>query len=51
MSEKKAVLGRVLVVEDDPFLREQLVWALKGKFDVTGVGDATAGRALLAGGG
>ena len=46
MSEKK-ILGRVLIVEDDALLLDQLVWALKGTFDVTGVSDATAGRSLL----
>jgi len=43
-----APLGRLLVVEDDPLLLDQLRWALKGTFDVTGVGDASAARALLA---
>jgi two-component system, NtrC family, response regulator PilR len=40
-------LGRVLVVEDDAALLEQLKWALKGHFAVTGAGDAVKARALL----
>jgi two-component system NtrC family response regulator len=39
-------LGRILIVEDDPFLLEQLTWALKGKFVVSAARDATQGRAL-----
>ena len=43
-------LGRIVIVEDDPFLLEQLTWALKGKFDVTAARDADAGpRALRVG--
>ena len=48
MTEPAADLPRVLIVEDDPFLLEQLTWALKGKFAVTGARDATEGRARLA---
>jgi hypothetical protein len=36
-------LGRLVIVEDDPFLLEQLTWALKGKFIVTSARDATLG--------
>jgi DNA-binding NtrC family response regulator len=39
-------LGRLVIVEDDPFLLEQLTWALKGKFAVSAARDATQGRAL-----
>jgi two-component system response regulator HydG len=39
--------GRILIVEDDPFLLEQLTWALKGSFTVTGARDAVEGRARL----
>ena len=39
--------GRILIVEDDPFLLEQLTWALKGTFSVTGARDAAEGRARL----
>ncbi len=39
-------LGRILVVEDDALLLEQLTWALKGKFAVSAARDATHGRAL-----
>jgi DNA-binding NtrC family response regulator len=39
-------LGRLVLVEDDPFLLEQLTWALKGKFAVSSARDATQGRAL-----
>jgi two-component system response regulator AtoC len=41
------ILGRILVVEDDPILLDQLRWSLKGLFEVTGAPDAAAGRALL----
>ena len=47
MSPPNRPLGRVLVVEDDPILLDQLTWALKGSFDVVGAKDADAGRALL----
>ena len=47
MSPQNRPLGRVLVVEDDPVLLDQLTWALKGSFDVVGAKDADAGRALL----
>jgi two-component system response regulator HydG len=40
-------LGRILIVEDDSALLEQLKWALKGHFSVTGAGDATKARELL----
>jgi two-component system NtrC family response regulator len=39
-------LGRLVIVEDDPSLLEQLTWALKGKFVVSPARDATQGRAL-----
>ena len=39
-------LGRIVVVEDDPFLLQQLTWSLKGKFAVSGARDATQGKAL-----
>ena len=39
-------LGRIVVVEDDPFLLQQLTWALKGKFAVSGARDAAQGKAL-----
>jgi DNA-binding NtrC family response regulator len=38
--------GRLIIVEDDPFLLQQLSWALKGKFSVAPARDATEGRAL-----
>jgi len=41
--------GRLVIVEDDPFLREQLTWSLKKDFDVTTAADAVAGSALCAG--
>ncbi len=40
--------GRILIVEDDAFLLEQLTWALKGRFAVSSARDATQGRALCA---
>jgi DNA-binding NtrC family response regulator len=39
-------LGRILIVEDDPFLLQQLTWALKARFAVSSARDATEGRAL-----
>ena len=39
-------LGRLLIVEDDPFLLEQLSWALKGRFTVSAARDGPQGRAL-----
>ena len=39
-------LGRIVIVDDDPFLVEQLTWALKGRFVVSAARDATIGRAL-----
>jgi DNA-binding NtrC family response regulator len=39
-------LGRIVIVEDDPFLLEQLTWSLKGKFSVSAARDATHGRIL-----
>jgi DNA-binding NtrC family response regulator len=39
-------LGRIVIVEDDAELLEQLTWALKGKFAVSTARDATHGRAL-----
>jgi DNA-binding NtrC family response regulator len=39
-------LGRIVIVEDDPELLEQLTWALKGKFAVSAARDATHGKAL-----
>jgi DNA-binding NtrC family response regulator len=41
-----AALGRIVIVEDDEVLLEQLTWALKGKFAVSSARDATHGRAL-----
>jgi DNA-binding NtrC family response regulator len=45
MTERR--LGRVLIVEDDAALLEQLTWALKSEFDVVGAADASAGRRAL----
>ena len=39
-------LGRIVIVEDDAELLEQLTWTLKGKFTVSAARDATQGRAL-----
>jgi DNA-binding NtrC family response regulator len=38
--------GRILIVEDDPVLLDQLSWALKGKFEVLRARDTREGRAL-----
>jgi DNA-binding NtrC family response regulator len=43
----RRTLGRILIVEDDPALLEQLEWALKGVFEIEKARDAPAGRALL----
>ena len=39
-------LGRIVIVEDDATLLEQLTWALKGRFAVSAARDATHGKAL-----
>jgi len=39
-------VGRLAVVEDDPLLRDQLVWALKERFEVLSAGDAAEGLKL-----
>jgi DNA-binding NtrC family response regulator len=39
-------LGRIVIVDDDPFLVEQLTWALKGRFVVAAARDAVQARAL-----
>ena len=44
--ERPAPLGRIVIVEDDAELVEQLTWALKGKFAVSAAQDATHGRTL-----
>ncbi len=38
--------GRLAVVEDDPLLLDQLVWALKDRFEVHGARDAVEGLKL-----
>jgi DNA-binding NtrC family response regulator len=40
------VSGRILIVEDDPVLLDQLSWALKEKFEVLAASDAREGRSL-----
>ncbi|HEY2796523.1 MAG TPA: sigma-54 dependent transcriptional regulator [Thermoanaerobaculia bacterium] len=45
-SDRPAGLGRIVIVEDDPELLEQLTWALKGRFSVSAARDATHGKAL-----
>lgn len=39
--------GRILIVEDDPALLDQLAWALKEKFEVLRALDAREGRSLF----
>jgi DNA-binding NtrC family response regulator len=39
--------GRILIVEDDEGLLDQLRWALAGHFEVAGAGEAGKARALL----
>ncbi|MEX1246241.1 MAG: sigma-54 dependent transcriptional regulator [Thermoanaerobaculia bacterium] len=46
MTGPEKALGRIVIVEDDPFLLEQLTWALKGRFAVSSARDAAQGRAL-----
>ncbi len=41
--------GKLAIVEDDAALRDQLVWALKARFDVVSAPDAVQGLALLDG--
>lgn len=43
---RRKVEGRLAVVEDDPLLRDQLVWALKERFEVHSAGDAVEGLKL-----
>lgn len=38
--------GRILIVEDDPVLLDQLAWALKERFQVLRALDAVEGRTL-----
>lgn len=47
MSPNEPELGRVLIVDDDRELLDQLKWTLKGRFFVTGAGDAASARELL----
>ena len=47
MTDSSSAPGTILVVEDDPFLLDQLRWALKGAFEVRGARDAVEGRALI----
>jgi len=39
--------GKLAIVEDDPFLREQLTLALKNQFEVLSAGDSVSGLELL----
>ena len=48
MSAPAGELGRILIVEDDGELLDQLRWALKGHFEVSGAGDAVEARRLFA---
>ena len=43
---RRGTEGRLAVVEDDPLLRDQLVWALKERFEVLSAGDAAGGLKL-----
>jgi two-component system NtrC family response regulator len=40
-------LGRVVVVDDDPLLVDQLRWSLAGVFEMASAGDAASARPLL----
>ena len=48
MSPVGRSLGRIAIVDDDADLLAQLVWALKGEFEVVTAGDGVAGRELIA---
>ena len=48
MSPAGRSLGRIAIVDDDADLLAQLVWALKGEFDVVTASDGVAGRELIA---
>lgn len=47
MTSPNSALGRILIVEDDAALLEQLAWALKDKFEVLRAPDAREGRSLF----
>ena len=47
MTSPETAEARILIVEDDPFLLQQLTFALAGRFAVTGARDAVEGRARL----
>jgi len=47
VTDSSSAPGTILVVEDDPFLLDQLRWALKGTFEVRAARDAVEGRALI----
>ena len=42
--QAEGAIGRILIVEDDEVLLEQLTWALKGKFAVSSARDAGTRR-------
>ena len=48
MSPAGRSLGRIAIVDDDADLLAQLVWALKGEFEVVTASDGVAGRELIA---
>jgi putative PEP-CTERM system response regulator len=48
VTPSEATRGRILIVEDDPVLLDQLTWALKERFQVLRARDATEGRRLWA---
>ena len=39
MNDARRTLGRIAIVDDDAELLAQLVWALKGEFEVVTAGD------------
>ena len=47
MSSRRGVLGRVVLVDDDPELLDQLVWSLKATFEIETARDAVSARGLL----
>ncbi len=44
---RRELEGRLAIVEDDPLLRDQLVWALKERFEIHSAGDAAEGLKLV----
>jgi DNA-binding NtrC family response regulator len=48
VNDARRTLGRIAIVEDDAELLAQLVWGLKGEFEVVTASDGVRGRELIA---